>query len=422
MISVAVRIATAMQLHEDDLVINISPFWREMRRRTWNQLCVMDMQASHDRGSDPAIQLNSFSTPEPMQMNDEDMSYETRDRPIQPREGVTDTSFSINCRISAAKVTLLDHYPRGDSGRPPLEIEQNWEKRKDIALGLGRQLEEKYAHHIDSNNKYHWMISWISKLVTASALLAAVRPLQRHPRSNPPQVSGEVVLNLTSDIFMIQAHARINPAMKPYSWYGVMYNKWHAIAVAAAELCIHTEGPAVERSWGVIEHAFDVASKRVADSTSGMLWRPVSKLMNKARAIRKAKLSQSAAASSPPATVQPQNPAATWPADPSDNFQTMSLNGSMSTQPSSVNPDVYMSAPADIGNPLFDHQQPQQDMLGSIPWNIPSEWEMQLGYSGDSPQAAWQNWESFISEMYVEEGGQQILDHDPMLVSGSTMG
>ncbi|KAI9655223.1 MAG: hypothetical protein M1831_004933 [Alyxoria varia] len=407
-------------LHEDDLVINISPFWREMRRRAWNQLCVMDMQASHDRGSDPAIQPNSFSTPEPLQMNDEDMSYEIRDRPIQPREGVTDTSFSTICRCSALTVTLLDHYPRGETGRPPLEIEENWEKRKELALRLGRELEAKYSHHIDLNHKPHWMISWISKLVTASALLAAVRPLQRHPRSNPPQVSGEVVLNLTSDIFMIQSHVGRNPAMKPYMWYGILYNKWHAIAVAAAELCLHTEGPAVERSWSVIETAYDVASKRVADSTTGMLWKPVSKLMRKAKAIRKAKLSQSATASSPPAAMESQNQVAAWSGPPSDNFQTMRLDGDMSTQPLSVNPDVYMSAPENLGDPLFESQQPpHQDMLGSIPWEIPPEWEMQLGYSGDSPQAAWQNWERFISDMYVEEGGQQILGQDPMLASGS---
>lgn len=67
----------------------------------------------------------------------------------------------------------------------------------------------------------------------------------------------------------------------------VVWVQWHPLAVAAAELCLQTEGPLVERAWKVVDAAFQQYSEIVADTKTGMLWQPIQKLMKKAKQNRR---------------------------------------------------------------------------------------------------------------------------------------
>lgn len=62
--------------------------------------------------------------------------------------------------------------------------------------------------------------------------------------------------------------------------------QWHALAVALAELCVQTEGVLVDRAWTTVERVLPLLSHKVADSKKGALWRPIRKLLRKARERR----------------------------------------------------------------------------------------------------------------------------------------
>lgn len=71
-----------------------------------------------------------------------------------------------------------------------------------------------------------------------------------------------------------------------FKWWKDGYVQWHALSVAIAELCVQTEGILVDRAWVTVDRVLPLLSHNVADSKKGALWRPIRKLLRKARERR----------------------------------------------------------------------------------------------------------------------------------------
>ena len=77
-----------------------------------------------------------------------------------------------------------------------------------------------------------------------------------------------------------------------WGWLFRTYVQWHAIAFLLSELCVRTKGEAVERAWRALEATAgrwwfplnDISPYRKGQQ--GCLWRPLRKLLAKARAAR----------------------------------------------------------------------------------------------------------------------------------------
>ena len=74
-----------------------------------------------------------------------------------------------------------------------------------------------------------------------------------------------------------------------WGWLFKSYFQWHAIAFLLAELCVRTTGPAVEDAWTVVEEAWPDWDK-TSNSKKLVLWKPIARLMGRARAARKKEL------------------------------------------------------------------------------------------------------------------------------------
>lgn len=87
-----------------------------------------------------------------------------------------------------------------------------------------------------------------------------------------------------------------------WGWLFRTYVQWHAIAFLLSELCVRTKGEAVERAWRALEATagrwwFPLGPN--PDSKKGKhgcLWKPLRKLMAKARAARERELALERAA------------------------------------------------------------------------------------------------------------------------------
>ena len=74
-----------------------------------------------------------------------------------------------------------------------------------------------------------------------------------------------------------------------WGWLFKSYFQWHAIAFLLAELCVRTSGSAVEDAWAVVEEAWPEWDK-ASNTKKLVLWKPVVRLMNKARSVRQKEL------------------------------------------------------------------------------------------------------------------------------------
>lgn len=78
---------------------------------------------------------------------------------------------------------------------------------------------------------------------------------------------------------------------KKWGWLFRTYVQWHAIAFLLSELCVRTEGESVERAWKAIDFVLnrrfiDDSNSHSSNKMKSHLWKPMKRLMDKARAAR----------------------------------------------------------------------------------------------------------------------------------------
>jgi len=130
--------AQALGLHVHSPSSSIRPFELEMRRRLWNQICVLDINSSIDRGTEPIITDRFTSALAPININDTDFFPDIDTLP-PPRDDFTDESFSLMGNVEKAFIRSLVTVPRG--GIADDLAQMSWQKKQQgtfFKVGTGR--------------------------------------------------------------------------------------------------------------------------------------------------------------------------------------------------------------------------------------------------------------------------------------------
>ena len=285
-----VRIAQTIGIHRDGSHFGLAPFEIEMRRRLWWQVCILDVRASEDHGCDPTITEQSFDTRMPLNVNDIDLDPQTKLLPAE-KKGCTDMTFSLIRYEVANTFRRLNYIPPGTPracgdyfASVSLEDKERW------ITETHQKLEEKYLKHCDMTVPIYWVTATVARLMMSKMWLMVYHPFQR--QGGGKSLSGEIreKLFITSlenieYSLLLETEAR---TMK-WGWLFRTYMQWHAFAFILVELCHRTRGELVDRAWIAVEKSKDGRWAEVADGArSGHLWRPLTRLMNKALAARKA--------------------------------------------------------------------------------------------------------------------------------------
>ena len=77
-----------------------------------------------------------------------------------------------------------------------------------------------------------------------------------------------------------------------WGWLFRTYFQWHAVAFLLSELCVRPYGTAVEEAWEVIDEAFPDWDQKGHSHRRSILWKPIAKLIVKARTVRVAELAK----------------------------------------------------------------------------------------------------------------------------------
>jgi hypothetical protein len=150
---VAFRIAQRIGLHRDDGTGALTPFERELRRRLWRQLMILDHTSCELAGSSPnyTILLPSWDAQLPLNVNDSDLDPDMAELPTE-REGVTEMIF---CALRYEFSSFFLHISRGtasafDAFSSPLNPAHSSIAEKDRVIDeLKQKLEEKFLRFCD---------------------------------------------------------------------------------------------------------------------------------------------------------------------------------------------------------------------------------------------------------------------------------
>ena len=284
----AVRIAQALGLHREERnEEHMLPcqFEREMRRRLWWQLCLLDRQLSADRGSDPLITMASFSTEKPANINDEELDL---DNVCEGHDklGFTSATLVILAHESFEIERELNFVPAGAHQSEKSEFHSSFENKVKRACNFETYLEQKYLQHcsdVDPRQRYARLIG---KILVRCTWLYVYRPLQKSTNCVPSAIPRKEVLQLATDILRYHQDAICNLAFANLRWITKAWVQWHALAVVLAELCVQTSGPMIESAWAIAESYYEETTEYVSKPKPRRLWLSIKRLMKRARAVR----------------------------------------------------------------------------------------------------------------------------------------
>ncbi|GAB7365685.1 hypothetical protein MBLNU230_g7025t1 [Neophaeotheca triangularis] len=257
-----------------------SPFEEEMRRRLWCSIGILDVQSAFDRGTklllahdvDPAFPLN---------INDDEISPFSPDLPVsQPTLRCTD--MILSCTTHRAMVCQRRLLRAGmqpeEANKTPAEI---WKQKLSVIESFENYVNELTAVCSVSSTPFSRFTIMCGHgcLVTEKLLLR--RPIQHQVHAKPSVDDDFDTLQVATEVLERSMITKFNAEFLQWAWFS--WVKWYALAIVLAELCARPDAPGWERAWGVAKESFETYASGIADSDSGLLWRPVKRLMQKAR-------------------------------------------------------------------------------------------------------------------------------------------
>lgn len=275
------RIAQGMGLHRDGTTFSLKPFETEMRRRLWWHICILDIRAAEDHGADPSIHEAFYDTRLPLNINDEDISPDSKELP-EDRIGCTELTFClIRCEVTLA-VRRLHYLPPNSTCRGTSES-VSIEEREDLIEALNKRLEARYLKYCDMSVPIFWVCATIARLIVAKTWLVVHHPMTRRDHgAGLPQDTRDRLFLTSVEVIEFSHLLETNENTSKWGWLFRTYIQWHAVAFILSELCVRMKCPGVDRAWRAVESVYDGWAIRTKDR-KGMLWRPMKKLMIRAR-------------------------------------------------------------------------------------------------------------------------------------------
>lgn len=294
MVGLVIRMAQSLGLHRDGSHFDhLSPYEVEMRRRAWWSICMLDVRASEDQGTEYTIPMRSFDTKIPLNINDADIGPEIKSAPTES-QGRTDMSFAVDV-FKICDITRQIMSP-GDKERAPGLSEQVRlvdELYTTIEHGILR-------HSADNDSIANWVGITAVRLTMSKMLLMIYLPtLASSPSPNDDNDSENETSRPDSlrDKLLVAAVevAEYNHALnaeescRQWRWMYQTYTHWHAVVLLLIEITRRPLSPLVERAWVALHSRWLIPSQRPGKL---QVWIPLRRLMAKAGAHRDAEMSR----------------------------------------------------------------------------------------------------------------------------------
>ncbi|KAJ3529566.1 hypothetical protein NM208_g9696 [Fusarium decemcellulare] len=286
MTGLLIRMAQAIGLHRDGSRFeHLSPFEVEQRRRVWWTLCVMDVRASEDQGTDFTITRNSFDTKMPLNVNVTDVEPDTKETPPE-RQTFTDMSFALAMFEIADVSTQMVASSVASSG-PSLE------EQTRLLNGLRDKLDQGFFQYSAAPDEALYQVGVLcTRLVLSKLTLLIYLPTLF---ASPNERFSEEVKDklLVAAIEVAEHNHALNSEEKCRQWRWIYqtYTHWYAIVYLLIETCRRQWSPIVERAWLALHSTWLIPPQHHM-SKNLRVWVPLRSLMVKARKHREEELAR----------------------------------------------------------------------------------------------------------------------------------
>ncbi|KAF5003769.1 hypothetical protein FDECE_9699 [Fusarium decemcellulare] len=374
--ALVIRLGQALGLHRDGDGHRFTPFKAEMRRRLWHFIVVLDVRGSEDRGSDAILTRARFDTALPTPIDDEDFGPESIG-PLVPKTTPAENVICICTATCSGIFGFLSHPHFNSSGQT-----EHFLYTEEELIAQIRRLENNFIHTARPSHLPSLYASEIARVVILKLWLNIQYPFNGGPAPNRPRVSKETMLRTAISIMELRERMTKLQWEDRFAWWTDTYVQWHPLAVALAELCVQTQGELVDRAWVVVERNFPSSRDNIADTSRGSLWRPIKKLLKKARAARAEALMKSL-------NLNDANTSMASLMGSTDTMaQPMSYDTSLPTTLPTSGPGVTQPYDTSVMDPSILFEYPPEllnlDLGTGLEQGVPMEWSFWTEFCNDT--------------------------------------
>lgn len=260
---VAVRIAQSMGLERDGMLLNLSPFEAEMRRRIWWLLKAQDYHAAELCGLHKFrdVDIGLGSTKRPANLNDAQLFANMLSLPAES-ETMTDFAFAalryelVNFAMS--RVARFRQQGKADSQwDSDLASEGNQTGASDSFKEIEELLETKYLRYCDPSQPLQLM-----SMLMARSAMNVIRFLTHHPRrwasiNQTPDLERVWVWEISIKLLEQHSMLQTNSLLKRFAWYAPSVMQWHALIHVLDTLRANPLVADAEKAWVLIGNIYE---------------------------------------------------------------------------------------------------------------------------------------------------------------------
>lgn len=209
----------------------------------------------------------------PLNINDADMSPPDN-VPTTSSTGITDMSHTA--MIYEAMLCQRRLYELSGTASDSWDT---WHSKVELIKAFEDYVEGTIASIQDSATPLDKLLKISGHKILISLQLLLRRPPYRQPRNSVPPWDDFNILEAATNV--LEHHLQpLSPELEPWAWKN--WVQWHALAVVLTELVMKPGHADFDRAYAVATRSFRYYAKIIADSESGMLWKPIAKLMRRA--------------------------------------------------------------------------------------------------------------------------------------------
>ena len=279
----AIRIAQSMGIQRDGENFNLSVLETEARRRLWVQLYTLDVRASEDFGCNPTIPDGVFDTKKPLNINDTELSVGTISYPHES-EGCTEMTFSL-IRYEVTSIEFHDF--QGSGSRFCNHYRSTVEMKNSLIDQCEERINARYLHTRQHDSPLLRMCTTLFKTIITKARLSLCYPTSLVDSTDLQ--SGELEETLLLSRVEIIENVSIllfDASTEKFRWMFRTYMQWKTLAVVLDSLCRQPWSPLLERAWKAIDGLVLSWNQAGIQTQNLVLWKPIEKLMEKAKQRR----------------------------------------------------------------------------------------------------------------------------------------
>lgn len=260
---------------------------REIRLRLWFNIGLLDLQAAFDRGTKPLLSTEDFPA-WPADIDDDQLALTpSEDNQTSPSSPFTSMTFPLMTYLAMITQHRLSNINVLQPGRlDPLTDLEIWHEKVQITTTFethAANLSQQFQNLGSRAKTFDRLIARSAQYILSNIRMVLHRPIYPPVQGRPPP---DQELNLLQHSTMLIEHSlsRDDVADEEFKAWST-WVPWYALAVLLAELCRCQQTPEAERGWRVAERGYVTYSQQVADGQAGLLWKPLERLMQRARAV-----------------------------------------------------------------------------------------------------------------------------------------